>query len=59
MARAVVSYQYNNEERPSTPIKLNVLVYSDAKRKVYFPFFSSIYQRLGKLKLMINYEINL
>ena len=37
MAKAVVSYQYN-EGRPSTPIKLNVLVYSDdAKRKFNFP----------------------
>ena len=49
MAKAVVSYQYN-EGRPSTPIKLNVLVYSDdAKRKFNFPSSLSLatvgYQR--------------
>ena len=49
MAKAVLSYQYN-EGRPSTPIKLNVLVYSDdAKRKFNFPSSLSLarvgYQR--------------
>ena len=49
MAKAVLSYQYN-EGRPSTPIKLNVLVYSDdGKRKFNFPSSLSLarvgYQR--------------
>ena len=49
MAKAALSYQYN-EGRPSTPIKLNVLVYSDdAKRKFNFPSSLSLarvgYQR--------------